>query len=664
MNLSSTYHFRDSQLLSHFMADLSHETLLLPVKKDHALRNRYFKGMRLGGGKPTRQQFTKNYQKQIVEHRNNQLATYLCVHWCVAKYDLVKTALECLGLSDETPSEDGLKRIQERVSSEGHEQVIGTLVQNLSFDYDPEDLEILTAIVCANVTDAETVREYLQTSLQFLKSDPSEVIRSLRTKVETILGRRQGLTEKREKEETRRQETTEEYQKNLQELDDKAATTQDMLTTTDGQIQDLELQIQSLQESLNTLKHKRSEQAIALERANRARANLRTAHEKKISVIDKALKTIRAKYEIESGKLTEYQVLIADAEARIAKERAESEVASNHAGASGEKVASPDTQDVAKPQVTQPEFLESLIEDVKTGNFTSSSATLEILAMVRTGSLIKGGPSTPPTSTSFDNAPGWERHTAQKTVDSSWNTKELSAYAYWKSLRLPRGDRNAHRGCLISGLYHAVPENEDWIDPLLIRLLESIMGVDPEDCMSGTPSDALGTAFVRIEDITEKHQLGAAQVDLAFADGRLLTRLYDLIGGQSRLLLKRTLVDAIRGTIDVNEKDPTHELLDIVITQLDSIRAVFGSKLANWRGQASLETIGSERQDILSAMAKLKPLVNDFAKVRIEDCRRILSTDVTRALKSQTYEGYTRLLSRCTVFFRQGAVLILRKAVA
>ena len=654
MNLSSAYHFRDSQLLSRFMADFSREALLLPVKKSRALRNRCFKGMRIGGGKPTLQQFTKNYQTQIVEHRDDVLATYLCLQWCVEhKRDLVQAALKCLSLSDDTPLEEGLERIQEGVSNEGHEQVIGTLVRNLGFDYGPEDLEILTAIICANVTDAETVREYLQKSLRLLKSNSSEVIRNLQPKVDTTQERRQELAEKREKGERRRQEATAQYQRNLQELDGRAATAKDVLATTDGQIQELELQIQSLQELFDPLKHKRSEQSRALKRANRDQANLRTAHEKEISTIEAVLETIRAGYETESKKLTEYQGLIADAEASLAQARAKAEVASNRTDATQQKVVSPDVKGVAKAQVTQTAFLESLIRDVWTGDFTSSSVTLEILNMLRTGSLTKGSFNPSPTSDSVDSAPDWERHAAQKTVDSSWSSKELSAYAYWKSLTIPKGDRNASRSCLISGLYHAVPENENWIDPLLIRLLETIMGVDPESPASGTPSHALETALEQIEDVTQKRQFGVAQVDLAFADGRLLTNLYDLMGGRSRLLLKRTLVDVIRGTIDVDEQDPTHELLDVVITELDSIRAVFGGKLANWRGQASLETIGSERQNILNAMAKLEPLVDDIVQMRLADCKQILSTEVSRSLRSETPEGYARLLSRCAVFLGQ-----------
>ena len=253
----------------------------------------------------------------------------------------------------------------------------------------------------------------------------------------------------------------------------------------------------------------------------------------------------------------------------------------------------------------------------------------------------------------MDNAAAWERHTAQKTVDSDWKTNELSAYAYWRSLSQQERDRNTQRSFLVSGLYYAIPENEDWVDPLLIRLLESLTGVVPEVCLSETTSDELLAALERTEDIADRHQLGAAQIELAFADGRLLTRLYDLIDGRSRLILKRTLVDAISETTEVSERDPTHELLDIVTTQLESIRAVIGSKLANWRGQASLETIGGDRQEILNTLAKLRLLADDLAKVRIEDCRKILSAEVTRAVKSQTHEGYTRLLSRCTVFLKQ-----------
>ena len=70
MNFRSAFHFHDSQLLSHFIAAFSSDELLLPVKKSSSLRNRCFKGMRIGHGKPTRKQVAMNYQKEIVEHRD------------------------------------------------------------------------------------------------------------------------------------------------------------------------------------------------------------------------------------------------------------------------------------------------------------------------------------------------------------------------------------------------------------------------------------------------------------------------------------------------------------------------------------------------------------------------------------------------------------------
>lgn len=653
MDLTSAFHFRDPALMSRMVADIPRDTLLVPVKKGRAIRNRYFKGMRIGGDKPTRQQFAKSYQRQVVEQMDNDLATFLCLNWCVAKYRLVHSALELLGLSDEKVLERALNRIHERVSAEGYEQVIEVVVRDLHFDFEPEDLAIFTGIVCANVSDVDKVRKHLQTILDVLTTDPSELMRALQPKIETITRRRKRLSKLRDQAETQHQEETAKFENNVHKLDRRTAATKRALSKTNTKIQKLESQLQAIQEDLNPLIHDRSEMGDALERDAQARSKLSTSYENETKKIEESIKSIAAEFERKSQELTEYQVLIADAEAKIEEERVKSELSSNKESGPEEKAATDDSRKVTKRQPTQSEFLDSLIADIRTENFAVSSPTLEILAMVRGGELKKGQPSKRPMSRSIDSARDWVEYAAQKTVNSNWNTKEIPAYAYWRSLTQPKRDRNAQSGHLISGLYHAFPANEVWIDPLLIRLFESLAGVDPDVCVSGTPSHKLLAALERTEDIADKRQLGFAQVDVAFADGRLLTRLYDLIGGRSRLQLKRSLVDAISGTTDLDERDPTHELIDIVITQLDAIRAVFRSNLENFRRQASLETIGSERQEILNAMAKLKLLAGDFAKVRIEDCRKILSTEVTRAVKSQTHEGYTRLLSRCTVFLKR-----------
>ena len=653
MILTSAFHFHDSNLMSQFIAEIPRHLLLDPVKKNRGIRNRYFKGMRIGGEKPTRQQFAMSYQTQVVEHQDGYLAKYLCLNWCGQKYGLVQSTLELLGIGGQKDLESAINRIHEMVSTEGHEKFIEAVAQNLSFDHMPEELAILTAIACANVSDVESVKKHLKNSLDLLMTDPAEMIRALQPKVEAIVERQQQLSEMRNQAETRRQEETSKYQRDVRKIDRRASKTKDALDETETKIQELESQIHILQEQLNPLEHDRMEQTDALERDDKARSKLRTTYEKQKTTIDQSLESIGTEFERASQELTEYRVLIAGAEAKIEDERAKAEEASIVKGVKEKKVVTQDSQEVPKRQPSQSEFFDSLLGDIKTGNFTSSSLTLEVLEKVRSGKLKKGRCSKQPTSKSVENAQEWVKHTSRKAVNSNWNTGELAAYAYWRSLTQPTEDRNVQRGYLISGLYHAFPENDTWIDPLLIRLLESLTGAESEVCLSETPSHELLTALERTEDTADKHQMGAAQVELAFADGRLLTRLYDLIGGRSRLMLKRTLVGSILETIDVDEKHPTHELLDIVVTQLDSIRAVFGSKFANWRGQASLESIGSDRQEILNAMAKLKPLVDDLSRLRLEDCRKILSTEVTRALKSQTHEGYTRLLSRCMVYIRQ-----------
>ena len=438
----------------------------------------------------------------------------------------------------------------------------------------------------------------------------------------------------------------------MQEFDKRATTAKDALTTIGQQIQKLEEQIQSLQELIDPLRRDRTKNASALDRINHSRASWRITYEKKISAIEKALQTIRAKDETESRNISEYQGLIADAEARRSEERTQAESSSNQPTASQRKSAAPNMKDVASPRITQSAFLEFLINECA-GDLTSSSATLEILNMLRTGSLTKESFNPEPTNNSFESASGSAKFAAQKTVDSNWSPQELPAYAYWKSLMISGRDRDASRSCIVSGLYHAAIDNEKWIDTLLIRLLETIVGVDPEVPMSETASHTLETALDQIEEVTQKRHLGIAQVDLAVVDGRLLTDLYGLVGSRCRLLLKRTLVDAISGTIEVDVRDPTHELLDVVTAELQPIRAVFGGQLANWQGQASLATIGSERQTILNTMAKLNPWVDDIAQMRLFTCKEILSTEVSRALRSESPEGYARLLTRCAVFLEQ-----------
>ena len=422
MNLTSAFHFHDSNLMSQFIADIPRNRLLEPIKKDRGIRNRYFKGMRIGGEKPTRQQFAKSYQRQVVEHKDGNLATYLCLNWCDHKYGLVKSTLELLGSGGQKDPQSAINRIHEMVSTEGHEKFIEAVARNLTFDHLPEELKILTAIACANVSDIESVKKHLQNSLDLLMTDPDEMIRALQPKVDLIIERQQQLSEMRNQAETRRQEETSQYQLDVQRIDRRTTATKNALDETETKIQKLESRIRELQEHLNPLEHDRLEQIDALERDDKARSKLSTSYEKEVAAIDETLESNASEFEHASQELTEYRVLIADAEAKIEEERAKAEAAAVRKGANEEKTVASDSQEVPKRQTTQSEYLNSLLGDVKAGNFTLSSLTLELLEMVRTGDLKKSRSSKRPRTKSLDNAAAWERHTAQKTVDSDWKT--------------------------------------------------------------------------------------------------------------------------------------------------------------------------------------------------------------------------------------------------
>ena len=339
MNLTSAFHFHDFNLMSQFIADIPRKWLLDPVKKDRGIRNRYFKGMRIGGEKPTRQQFAKSYQRQVVEHEDGKLATFLCLNWCGEKDGLVQSTLELLGLGGQKDLESALNRIHEMISTEGHGKFIEAVAQNLSFDHTPEELAILAAIACANVSDVEAVKKDLQNSLDLLMTDPDEMIRALQPKIETIIERQQQLSEMRNQAETRRQEETSKYQRDVQRIDRRTTATKNALDETETKIQRLESQVRELQEQLNPLEHDRLEQIDALERDDKARSKLSTSYEKEVAAIDETLESNASEFEHASQELTEYRVLIADAEAKIEEERAKAEAAAVRKGANDQKTA-------------------------------------------------------------------------------------------------------------------------------------------------------------------------------------------------------------------------------------------------------------------------------------------------------------------------------------
>jgi tetratricopeptide (TPR) repeat protein len=170
------YHFVDERLFKAFIERLPRASLVAPLRRDEALRNRYFPGFRISENKPTQQQVLSAYKREVVEGRNRRLANVLCEQWIRSSRELTTMALKSLGLSSEDPASatTWINKAQRKLEEEQGLDVVHTIVRTMSPIFASEDILIFISIIGYG-RDQQALLDFVRAELQVIEStgDPS-----------------------------------------------------------------------------------------------------------------------------------------------------------------------------------------------------------------------------------------------------------------------------------------------------------------------------------------------------------------------------------------------------------------------------------------------------------------------------------------------------------
>jgi hypothetical protein len=95
---------------------------------------------------------------------------------------------------------------------------------------------------------------------------------------------------------------------------------------------------------------------------------------------------------------------------------------------------------------------------------------------------------------------------------------------------------------------------------------------------------------------------GLFRSKLASANAKALTQLYDYLPSRARIIAKRSFVLYL-AELDLDEKEPGHEMLDVISTTVDSYITPFSGRFGS--GCTPLQTIINDRSTLLSLAHKL-----------------------------------------------------------
>ena len=630
------FHLRDQELFELFVRSIPRPVLVDPLRNDSALRNRHFRGYRISKSSPDVPAISKAYYKEIDDERNGQLVEYLCRHWLLVHPELATGTLERLGLRnvDLRQTGDWLPAAHAALAELGYLNTATEIACALAFDHPIQDILIVVSILSVECEQQSELRQCVEDEFEKAHSDPRYLHAALTEQHTRLLGRLDHIESRRGEEIARCNEEREPIANELTQLTKKR-------TKLDGEGRTRE----------NEVRRHKSELDKAQGEYDAAKALLldwKKNHEKikrsmsrggaKLKDLDCSSEALRADLDRQK-EANEADIEGIVQQLAVAKERM---LHTGPAGAkSEEEVDQTSNREPAGAEHTG--NLGEVLDFTALEGFTSSSATVDIFRV-----WLQGGPAQAPMRhtdcvTDPTASVNYYGYMALRG-DPPWSAEALGNYALARSLESVREGATAYESradILLGGLYHVERMSDVGLtDRLLARLVELI----PDDGAPTTGrldlSENLDRLAEHAADPAMSRRLGAVQTKLATANSRALQRLYDQMAPGLRAQAKRALVSRIK-EVRLQENDPTHEVLDVVATHLETLLGPLGYGINRWNSQATLQDdVRTSRQALLAGTAKLLHVFSPTTNDRLAQFRDLFGTHLKDALAADTLDGY------------------------
>ena len=631
------FHCADQDLFDLFIRSFPRPALLDPLRKDAALQRRHFRGYRISKSSPDLPAISKAYYREINEQRNEQLVDYLCHGWLLTHPEVATATLECLGLRDVLRQPGNwLPRARAALTEQGHVNAASEIARALAFAYPIEDILVVISILCVNCDQQPELRKSIEREFEKTHNDPGYLFAALTERQTRLLARLDDITKRVSDETTRRKSDLKPLGNELTKLTKKRATLDKNRSARETE----------LEQTKNHLEQSQVQYEVAKGRMEEWKAK----HDK----IERAVLRAQAKFqELQYSR----DALLADLDQQ--KKAVESECAdvAERVEAAQKRMLdtkrdvvapSDDTSPTGDTEIVSAEpacDLNDMLQFTALPGFRSSSVTIDMLfTWLR---KRNGGTEVPPRHTDVFGDPSasvdYYGHMALYG-ERSWDATALGSYALARSLEdAPEGvDAYESRSdLLLGGLYHiARVSDARLVDRLLARLIELIPHQGIPRTSGLELADGLEILADCITDGAVNRRLGAMQTKLATANGQALQHLYDQMSPALRPHAKRALVSKVREA-RLQDTDPTHEVLDVVTTHLETLLAPLRGVSQIWGAEATLQDeVRTSKRVLLAGTAKLPHVFSLTTNDRLVQFRDLFAVHLKEALVADTLDGH------------------------
>ena len=643
------FHLTDADLFDAFMRGLPRKFPLEVIRRNEKFRTKYFRGYRITANSLEFSILCRAFYDEINQKRDEKIIRFLCVNWVINHSDLATTGLQTLGVGDFDlcKPDTWLPQAHDALKSRGYIDGARSVVRASGITHRLEDILIFVSILSYYFEDQRSLRSAVEEEFGTVQDNPRLLLKHLEEEQQTRRTRLLEIDNQHSSESKRLGEERSDLRKNKKKSDKEA-------TRLTSEVDSESKLLAKTEREFTEVKARRATHKEALEHLEKRKlkaVNLSSRINDNIAKVDAELTELT---ELHNKQRQGVKSDLEQIEHRIDEVRERLK----------EAQPTPKVSPIAQSRPTAPQVdsnietskldewslsLEELSKIVAQPGFISTPVTLELAHLRATNSISKpalgqeslalpvGGPDFA-ASTSW-----WAYHAVMEAP--LWNREYLAKYALARTADAENHDIEFSTNVLLGGLYHAARVSDPTLTDLLVRrLMEIVTGSPPSQNRTVDVDD---DAFGAVEQLGSNQEvlrnLGCLQTNVAAANPKAFRRLYDLMQPRGRMVAKRALASHAP-QLQVQETDPTHEVLDVVSNQIGSLLGPLSVTLRAWWERAQLhEQMQNDRRLLLAATAKVMHVFSMETRVRLTRFRDLLGQRLSETLTDNTPDSYKRL---------------------
>jgi len=660
------YHFEDTDLYLKFVSELSADTLINLLKQNPKICKRIFTGCRVN--KKSLKIITVKNKLREMALKEQEVRNILGMSWLKSKRKMFVNMLSLMPYDIEYDDQakwfSELGNIEDKIGFENlNKKAISALLYS---NAEIEDIKIFISLRAVDYKDQIKLKNEIDEIINDCREQPIQFIED----IENIIGNEKESKNNDEESKEEIDKNIIEYQEELKNVNESYEKDKDKYETETAESikneEDVQKEYDKYQRILKEKGHELQTASLARKEteANKNKINEKYEYEKnklisEIESLEHERNSVKDEIDKIEKDIIDKTELIKKIKSSIKEKQKQHKTKTlikkglktgKDKTSTGEKTAG--IKDKLNKINTVLGKVEPLIKNDK--GFLTTPATLDILEQISINDF--NPPETIPTKltpeTETEDIINYYKYIAFWSTEK-WDQKAIVKYSFWKTVSLLEQKNELCAEIALAGLYHASKlKSESDENILLYSFLCAVSSTKCAEAYEQVSEDEVLSIFeLAIEKAEKSPYVSAYFGQLAFAHPKILDYLFDLASPRLRVLLKRCLSREYDGFIEIDERDPTHEITHLINGTSEAYDNKIRAACGRWLMQDSIDTIAqNSRNDLMALLARFPNIGLAKAKNVLDDFETHVSTPLSKAVSSGQPDAFENLLNQCFIY--------------